>query len=83
MHSQDATALTSMGTAGMVLDALLAAAGAGSELPGGALDGVPVQTGAFTFSLDAFVDDPPAKTPRKDAASQREGCACVVLLSTA
>lgn len=67
----------------MVLDALLAAAGVGSKLPGGALDGDPVQTGAFTFSLDAFVGDPPAKTPKKDAASQREGFACVALLSTA
>lgn len=67
----------------MVLDALLAAAGVGSELPGGAFDGEPVQIGAFTFSLDAFVGDPPAKTPRKDAASQREGCAWVALLSTA
>lgn len=82
-HSQVSTALTSMETARMVLDALLAAAGAGIKLPGGALDGDPFQTGAFTFSLDAFVGDPPAITPRKDAASRREGCACVVLLSTA
>jgi hypothetical protein len=57
---EDATVLTSTETACIVLGALQAAAGEGIDVPGGALHGEPVQAGAFTFSLDAFVGDPPA-----------------------
>ena len=53
---------TSVDTAGMVPELLLAAKGAGRVLPGGAFEGDPIHTGAFTFSLEAFVGDPPAPT---------------------
>ena len=52
--------VTSVDTAGMVLELLLAAEAAGRTLPGGALEGDPIHTGAFTFSLEAFVGVPPA-----------------------
>ena len=51
--------LTSVDTAGMVPELLLAAEGAGRVLPGGALEGDPIHTAAFTFSLEPFVGDPP------------------------
>ena len=53
---------TSVDTAGMVAELLPALEGVGRVLPGGALEGDPIHTAAFTFSLEAFVGDPPAAT---------------------
>lgn len=52
--------LTSTDTAGMVLQALLVLTGERPAPLAGALEGDPIQTGAFTFSLDALVGEPPA-----------------------
>ena len=54
--------VTSVDTAGMVPELLLATDGAGRVLPGGALDEDPIHTAAFTFSLETLVGDPPAPT---------------------
>ena len=62
VRQRNSQTFTSVDTAGMVPELLLAAEGAGRVLPGGALEGDPIHTGAFTFSLEAFVGDPPAAT---------------------
>ncbi len=44
----------------MVLQALLVLTGESAAPLAGAFEGDPIQTGAFTFSLDALVGEPPA-----------------------